>query len=328
MLAGYGLSAAAKPALLLATTGFGIGAIRTGDRLGKGIRGAPRDALVAAAIAPEDRGRAFGVMRSLDHAGALVGGLVAAGLLAAGLATMRQMFLLAAVPGLASVLVIVLFVREDRREEGAAGRRPFSPRAAWRSTGPAMRRYLVAATLFALANPSDLLLLALSYQRFIDSGVEPRRALGALPLLWAVLHVVRTIGTPLGGRLSDRVGRLPMITAAWVAYAGIYGGAAYLGAGGPAWLAWVLLALYGLHAALAEAPERALVADLQPDPDRRGTAYGMLHFATGLAALPATAAAGVLWQYAGPAWAFGLDATLALGAAGLLWLLLPGRAAS
>jgi MFS family permease len=186
-----------------------------------------------------------------------------------------------------------------------------------------MRRYLLSATIFSLANSSDLLLLALCYERFLASGYDPARALGALPLLWAVLHVVRTLGAPIGGRLSDSIGRVSLITLAWLVYAAIYAIAVVLAMGATPALAWLLFALYGFHAALAEAPERALVADLQPDPDRRGTAYGMLDFVKGLTTLPATAGAGLLWHHAGPAWAFGIDAALALVAAATLRLMPP-----
>jgi MFS family permease len=324
MLAGYCLSAAAKPMLVFATSGAGVGAFRALDRFGKGIRGAPRDALVAGEVESPYRGRAFGVLRGLDHAGALVGGLVAALLLATGLATMKQMFVLSAIPGFAAVLIIALFIRERKREQPVVRtHEPFSPRAAWRATSPAMRRYLLVAGVFSLANSSDLLLLALCYERFLDAGISQPRALGALPLLWAVLHVVRTLGSPLGGRLSDAIGRIPLITLAWLTYAVIYALGVLLALGAHPALAWLIFGAYGLHAALAEAPERALIADLQPDPERRGTAYGMLHFVTGLTALPAAALAGVLWQFIGPAVAFGVDASLALVGAILLRLLLP-----
>lgn len=310
MLAGYGLSTLAKPLLALTTTGVGVGTLRGADRLGKGVRGAPRDALVGGAVDEEQRGRAFGVQRSLDHAGALVGGLLAAGLLAAALVTPRDLFVISVIPGAIAVLIIALFVRETAGNR--KGKAVFSPIGAWRGAAPGLRRFLLPAGLFALANSSDMLLLALSYQRFVASGMSEAIALGQLPLLWALLHVVRSAGAAWGGSMSDRVGRLVMLRVAWGVYALAYAIAAWMAAGGPAWLAWVVFAGYGMHAALGEGPERALIADLETDPTRRGTAYGLVSFLTGLIALPATVLTAWVWQTYGGAWAFGADAAIVL----------------
>jgi len=326
MVVGYGLSAAAKPLMVLAASPWALGALRAGDRFGKGIRGAPRDALVAGVLDPRERGRAFGVQRGMDHAGALLGGLLAAALLAAGLAAAEDMFLLAAIPGAISVVIIIFFVREPREAASLLATKPrFSLSRAWRESDPALRRYLFAAAVFALASASDILLLALCFERFRDSGMSDAAAMGALPFLWAVLHIVRALGAPLGGRLSDRVGRLPLLASAWLMCAGVYAGAALFATGGhPAW-SLLLFAAYGLVAALKEAPERALIADLQPEQGRRGTAYGMLHFVKGVLTLPATALAALIWTKAGAAWAFGTDALLALAAVGALFLFVPRR---
>ena len=155
-----------------------------------------------------------------------------------------------------------------------------------------MRRYLGAAGVFALANSSDLLLLGLCYERFIAHGMEQHEAMSRLPLLWALLHVVKALGTPLAGALSDRVGRAPPLVLAWVVYALVYAGAAAFSLGAhPAWSV-VIFAAYGLVAVLMEGPERALIADLEPDGARRGTAYGLLHFVRGVLTLPATGLGG------------------------------------
>lgn len=318
MLAGYGLAAISKPLIALTSSGLALGALRASDRFGKGLRGAPRDALVADAIDEHTRGRAFGVQRGMDHAGALLGGLVAAGLLALDAVTVKQLFLLSAIPGLASVAVILFFIRDRAPEPDRAPSPPFRLGDAWRNTGPALRRYLGAAAVFALANSSDMLLLGVCYTRFIDAGMEPHRAMSWLPLLWALLHVVKSLGTPLAGTLSDRVGRVPLLASSWVVYALVYAGIALFALGAhPAWSAAIFTG-YGLVAALMEGPERALVADLQPDGARRGAAYGLLHFVNGVLALPATVLAAVLWREFGPAWAFGAGAVLALAAAAVL----------
>lgn len=324
MLVGYSVSAAAKPLLVAASSGFGVGALRSVDRFGKGVRGAPRDALVASRVRADDRGRAFGVIRALDHGGALTGGLIAAGALAAGLLTPGRLFVFSVIPGAIAVLVVAIFIHEPRDDgEKQEDRPPFSPRAAWRSAGPGLKRYLIPAGVFALANSSDMLLLALCYERFMDAGMAPRSALGQLPLLWALLHVVRSAGSAWGGALSDRVGRVVLLRWSWVIYSGVYLFAALFALGAAPALAWPLFLVYGVSTALMEAPERALISDLEPAAGRRGTAYGLVHFVQGLLALPATALAGVLWLRFGAEWAFGVDAALALVATVILGRVVP-----
>lgn len=323
MLAGYGLAAISKPLLAFTTSGLAVGALRASDRFGKGLRGAPRDALIADSIGPHVRGRAFGVQRGMDHAGALVGGLVAAGLLALDAVSTNQLFLLSAIPGLAAVLVIVFFIREVPPSPGRELRAPFGLRASWRDASPGLRRYLAASALFALANSSDMLLLGICYEQFLAFGMEPHLAISRLPLLWALLHVVKSLGTPLAGTLSDRVGRVPLLAASWAIYAGVYAGTAAFALGGhPTW-SMAIFTAYALVSVLMEGPERALIADLQPESSKRGGAYGLLHFVTGILALPATILAAVLWHELGPAWAFGAGAVLALLAAAVLLVLRP-----
>jgi len=325
MLAGYALAAVSKPLIVLTTSGLLIGALRASDRFGKGLRGAPRDALVAEAIDEGLRGRAFGVQRGMDHAGALAGGLLAAGLLAFDLVDTRQLFLLSAIPGVAAVVVIAVCIRDRAPAPGRTPRPPFRMRDAWAGASPALRRYLAASAIFAMANSSDMLLLGICYERFRDAGLEPHTAMSRLPLLWALLHVVKSLGAPLGGRLSDRVGRVPLLASSWVVYAAVYAGVAWFAVGGSLVWSAALFAAYGLVAALMEGPERALIADLQPDGSQRGAAYGLLHFVTGVLALPATALAAVLWRELGPAWAFGAGAGFALAAAVVLVLVMRTR---
>ena len=322
MILGYALSAIAKPPLALVGSGIGAGVLRGADRFGKGIRGSPRDALVSAAVGPETRGRAFGVQRALDHAGALTGGVLAATLLIIGLASIRQLFLFSILPGAIAVLIIVRYVPG----RSASNDRPRSPplREVLRSHGSGLGRYLLPAGVLALGNSSDILLLALCYRRFLDAGSSQRSALAMLPLLWALLHVVKAVGSTWGGTLSDRIGRLGVLRLAWLVYAGVYLGAALMAAGGPALMAWGLFPLYGLYTVLAEGPERALIADLAPRESTRGTAYGLVHFVTGVLVLPATVLAALVWETAGAAWAFGLDALLALVAVGVLAWISPG----
>lgn len=308
---GYGLAALARPLVALASSAGAVLAIRFTDRVGKGLRGAPRDALIADSVAPTLRGRAFGLQRSLDHTGALIGPLVAAALLAGGL-PLRTVFALAAVPGLLGVALVVWRVRE-------AGGRPDSPRRGGGALGPLprgpLRRYLFILLLFTLGNSSDAFLLL----RAGNLGVSAAQ----LPLLWAFFHVVKAGGTLPLGALSDRLDRRRLIIAGWAVYALVYLGFARASA---AWHAWALFAAYGLYYALTEGVEKALLADLAP-PEARGGAFGWQAFALGVGALPASLIFGVLWQRAGPVAAFGLGAGLALAASVLLWVLVPGRGA-
>ncbi|MCA9294672.1 MAG: MFS transporter [Phycisphaerales bacterium] len=320
MLFGYSLSGLSKPLLALVTGGVGVTILRTADRFGKGLRGAPRDALVAQAITQEQRGQAFGIQRSMDHAGALMGGLLAAVLLLAGAAP-KTLMLLSAVPALATVLVIIFFIKEPARTPKP--REPFSLRQSWRHASPELKKYIFAASIYALSNSSDLLLLALCYERFKASGLDDAQAMGLLPLLWALLHVVKTTGVHLGGAISDRVGRIPLLVGAWMAYALVYAGAAlFAHATHPAW-AFVLFVLYGFVAILQEGPERAIVADFEPNAQRRGTAYGLLDFMTGILLLPASLLAVGLWKAFGADVAMAVDAAIAFVAALALAMLFP-----
>jgi MFS family permease len=294
------------------------------------VRGAPRDALLSREITPDQRGRAFGIQRAMDHGGALAGGVVGACLIYFHLATLEQLFWWTLLPGGMAVLIILLFVRERDQAVSAGASKPvLSIGASWRQQSPTVRRYLVVLGIFALGNSTDMLLLALSHERFLAANLPRERADAAVLLLWAWLHVVKSMSSPWGGRLSDRIGRLPTVCAGWFIYAVVYAGFAL-------WASpvapWVLFAVYGLYYGLVEGPQRALVADLSPDPDRRGMAYGLFHFVTGMAALPASLLCGGLWWWLkgvtwqgidlGPLTAFGTGAALALLAAVLLpWAL-------
>lgn len=319
MLVGYSLSGISKPMIGLASGGVLVGALRALDRMGKGIRGAPRDALITDAVGPLDRGRAFGVLRALDHAGALVGGLVAAGLLASGLVMSRQLFFLSAIPGAIVVLIIMLWIRESSTSESKHNsKKPYSMLDSWRRATPSLKRLLVPMTIFALGNSSDMLLLAIAYERFIEIGYGQSVALGLLPLLWALLHVIRSLGSIWAGTRSDRMDRVTLVRLGWLVYSAVYLIAAWLAFGGPAWLAWVVFAMYGLHTILTEAPEKALVADLAPDPNTRGSAYGLVQFVSGIGIFPATVLAATLWMTVGAGVAFVADAVLAAVAAVML----------
>ncbi|MGH9316035.1 MAG: MFS transporter [Thermoanaerobaculia bacterium] len=296
---GYSIAAVARPLVGLASSWAQVLAIRFSDRVGKGIRTSPRDALLADLTPSESRGRAFGLQRAMDNAGALVGPLLAFLLLRFWIHEERTVFLLALVPGLAAVLLLLWRVPEAARRlppvrQGPSPARDRLPRAFWLA--------IAIFILFTLANSTDAFLLL----RARDTGVP----LWELPLLWGFFNGVKAAAGVPGGILADRIGRAGTISLGWLIYAISYFGFAL--AGRPI-AVWSLFALYGLFFGLTEGAERALIADLVP-ADLRGRAFGIFHASVGLAALPASVLFGLWWRFFGPRVAFSIGAALALAA--------------
>jgi MFS family permease len=304
---GYGVSSLTRPLLAMALSPGHVLGIRFLDRVGKGVRTSPRDALIADSTPTAARGTAFGFHRTMDHVGAVVGPVLAFLLLPLVGGSYRAIFWLASIPAALCVLVLVTAVREVQVQDRSS--RP--PPLALRSYDARFKRFLFSVTLFTLGNSSDAFLLL----RARDLGVSD----SAIPLLWAALHVVKSTGTFAGGILSDRIGRRGAIVAGWLVYALVYLG--FAGAAS-AWQVWGLFLVYGVYFGLTEGGERALVADLVL-PETRASAYGVYHAAVGLAALPASLLAGWLWQVFGAPVAFATGAALAATAAILLWGFLP-----
>lgn len=288
---GYLLSSLARPLMALAASPIHVLFVRFADRVGKGVRSAPRDALIAEACLPEDRGRAYGFHRAMDNGGAVFGPLLATAALAAGL-PLRVVFALAIVPGVLSLLVLGFGVREVARASAGASTLP-SPRSA---TSKGFARYLGVLALFTLGNSSDAFLIL----RAQEAGVS----LALVPLLWGFHNGVKAVASTHGGALSDRFGRRNGILAGWALYAVSYLGFALAHSAGQS---WALFGLYGLYHALTEGAERALVADLA-EPAARGRAFGLYHAVTGASLLPASLLTGLLWQ------AYGARAALLVGA--------------
>jgi MFS family permease len=312
---GYGIATAVRPFIALAQTAGVVLGIRVADRVGKGIRSSARDALLADSVEPEMRGRAFGFHASADNAGAVIGPLIAFALLRYMNLSLRNVFWLAAIPGVLAFIVLVTAVREIEA--------PVSPVTPADATKPRLSTteklsgrfwaYLVVVLLFTLGNSTDAFLLLRSNQL----GV----AVALAPILWAVLNLVKSIfGTWLSG-LSDRVGRKPLIVAGWILYAAVYFG--FSRATAP-WHAWALIATYGLFYAMTEGTEKALVADIVPKV-RRGVAFGWYNLAIGLGALPASLMFGAIWDRAGAPTAFMFGASLALVAAIGMAIVAPRR---
>jgi MFS family permease len=301
---GYSIAAAARPLIGLAASWTQVLAIRFCDRVGKGIRTSPRDALLADIVPPADRGRAYGLQRAMDNAGAVAGPLLAAALLKFVFANERSVFLLAAIPGVLAVVVLVVRVREaPRREPPAAASAP--PRSSAVPARLPARLWSVLAifVVFTLANSTDAFLLL----KAGDSGVP----MWQIPLLWATFNGVKAAAGVPGGILSDRLGRVRTILAGWAVYAAAYAGFAVASTSAQI---WGLFAFYALFYALTEGAERALVADLVP-ADARGRAFGAFHASVGLAALPASILFGLWWKVFGPRTAFRIGAAIAVVAA-------------
>ncbi len=309
ILLGYGLSAAARPLLALAPTPLFVLALRSADRVGKGLRSSPRDALVADVTPSSLRGAAFGLQRGMDHAGALLGALLAFALLEAGGLSLRAVFAVSVVPGALAVVVLAACVREGSRPQAASRPpAPSSPAPNPAATSPLLRRYLAVVALATLGTFPELLLI----QRALDVGVAANHVL----LLWAALHITRSaLALPLGAA-SDRLGRRGVLALGHIVAALVLLGFA---AAREAWQVWLLFAAHGLHAALTEGAERAMVADLA-GAATRGRAFGAFYVVSGLAALGGGTLLGTLYQGAGAGMALSSGAALSAVAAAALWV--------
>jgi MFS family permease len=314
---GYTLSGLVKPFYALTTAWPQVLIIRTLDLFGKGVRGAPRDALMAMDVPAEKRGQAFGFHRSMDSLGAVIGPILAAILLAAyqnDQSGIRAVFAWAIIPGLLSAAFSVLLVRERAQPSKREASAPL-PRLTLAPFDRRFKRFLLVIGLFTLGNSSDQFLLLRA--RFLGPNAEIQGVpLVLIPLVWLVFNVVFTLGAGPAGWLSDRVPRKHVLAAGFVVYALVYVGFALVG---ETWQVWLLFAFYGLYYAMTEGVGRAFIADLAPT-ELRGTAFGLYFAATGLALLPASIIAGILWDTVGPWAPFAFGAGWSALAALLLWL--------
>jgi MFS family permease len=322
VLAGYTIAGLVRPLIALAATWQHVFVIRLADRVGKGLRGAPRDAMLDA-LAPEgQRGRVFGYHRGMDHAGAVLGPLLATLFLYFAPGAYRTLFALTIIPGVLA-MVTLRFVPETRastydtyQPDQTHPPYPTDQTNPTYQTDPihqttalptSLKRFLAILAVFTLGNSSDAFLLL----RLSDAGL----ATSLLPMAWAGLHVVKSgLSTP-GGALSDRFGRHRLIIVAWLLYAIVYAGFAVTTRLIPL-IAWFLI--YGIYFALAEGSERALVADLMHGSSSQGTAFGWYNAVLGFGALAASLLFGFLWESFGPSAAFYTGAVLAITASALL----------
>jgi MFS family permease len=309
---GYALSACAKPFLYLAATWGAVLGVRFADRVGKGVRTAPRDALVADSTDPRKRGLAFGLHRAGDTGGAVIG-IALAILILRSMETggggfdrpaFQRLVLFSLIPAFLAVIVLALGVRETRRAAREAG---MPPAMGVRGLGRKFMLFVGIMVLFTLGNSSDAFLIL----RAQDVGLSVS---SVLTMMLTFNLVYAAVATPAGA-LSDRLGRKRMLLLGWFIYALTYLGFSLAKAG---WQAWLLMLVYGVYYGLTEGAAKALVADLVP-AEARGTAYGIFNAAIGLTALPASLAAGILWQGIGGWGGWGASAPFAFGA-GLAFL--------
>jgi MFS family permease len=313
VIAGYGLAAVAKVLLALAAAWPFVLFARFVDRFGKGLRGSPRDALIGDSAPPELRGRAFGLHRSMDTAGAVLGPLLALAMASALNDDLRTVFLIAAIPGFLGVLALFL-VREPRRIERSAA--STAPSEALPIVGRMPRPlllFIAASLVFALGNSSDVFLLL----RARDLGMSTTLVV----LAYVVYNFVYMLGAYPIGILSDRIGRRGVFVAGLAAFALTYLGFALITS---QTLVWPLFALYGLYMAATDGVGKALITDIAPT-ERRASAIGLHGMITGLGTLAASVLAGQLWDHVSPAAPFLLGAVSAVLALMLLLAAMPAR---
>lgn len=323
IVVGYLLASIVRPFTALTNTASQVLAIRLTDRVGKGLRASPRDALLADSAPPEARGLAYGFHAAADNAGAVLGPLIAFfilrmhgvggvnandRLMPAQEHALRNVFWLSAIPAAIAILILLVVVRDvPHRDDTKSG-------DTTSGTGALSGRfwgYLVVVLLFTLGNSTDAFLLLRANQLGVPVALAP--------VLWAVLNFVKAATGTYGGRLSDTLGRKPLIVGGWLLYAAVY--FAFAWAGAP-WQAWALFALYGIFYGMTEGTEKALVADIVPHT-RRGAAFGWYNLAIGLAALPASLIFGWIWDRFGAPSAFIFGATMAVVAAVLMAIVAP-----
>lgn len=299
---GYGLSTIGKPFLYLATAGWHVLIVRFIDRVGKGIRTAPRDALVCDSSSPEKRGKAFGIQRAMDRSGAFLGPLIAFAILPLLNNNLRLLFLLAFFPALIAVLTIVFLLKEKAPVQAAPQQTKHPSLKNHFSRN--FKVFVLIIGIFTLGNSSDAFLIL----RAKDLGVK----VAVIPVLWLMYNFVCSVSSVPLGHLSDRIGRRKTTLLGFFVYAAVYLGFAFSRSQS---LIWVFMGFYGIYYGLSEGVLRAYVADLVEDQSVLATAYGLYNTVVGLCMFPASLIMGILWQQFSPSVAFTFGAFLAMLAA-------------
>jgi MFS family permease len=314
VLFGYGVSSFARPFIAITTTWTQVFLVRVLDRVGKGVRGAPRDAMLATWTTPTTRGKVYGFHRSMDHMGAVVGPALASLFLWIYPEQYRTLFALTIIPG-AIAVALIFFVPEGEVRKASAVESPvvsgFSRTSERQKLPGEFTAFMLVLTVFTLGNSTDAFLLL----KLTDVAGTAR----FVPLMWAALHLVKAAVSVVGGSWSDRIGRRTVIAIGWLVYAVVYAGFA-ISSELAVLFAWFLL--YGFYFGFAEGTEKALIADLIP-ADRRGFGFAVYDAVQGLGGLAASVVFGLVWRSYGAAAAFGLGAMLAIAATALLFLAVP-----
>ncbi len=314
IVTGYAIANVVRPLIAFSTSWLQVLVLRFMDRVGKGVRTSPRDAIIADSTDTAYRGVAFSFHRAMDHGGAIIGPLVATGLLLVLTGTKEEnlsiIFLLSFIPGMLAVFLLIFGLQEPQADGvHAASPSALNFKSAWAEMSTNYRKYLLILFIFTLGNSSDAFLLL----RAQHLGVP----VALLPTIWVALHIVKMSFSVPGGIISDRIGRKKVIITGWIVYAMVYIGFAVANA---QWHAWVLFAIYGIYFGLTEGVEKALVADFAP-AHLRGSAFGLYNLVIGVGALPASLFFGVVWQNYGTAAAFGMGAGFAVLASVMIALL-------
>ena len=313
---GYGLALASRPLIGLAGHWGTVVALRAADRVGKGLRGAPRDAILADATPNDMQGRAYGLNRGLDYAGAVLGSLIAAAALSWWGASIPQVILLSIVPGIAVLALLALLPNPATAEQIADAKQGDCAPLRWSSLSPTLRTYLKVLVLFCLAKASEAFIML--------RGPELGMPVVTLLLLWAWLAALQSITALAGAPATDRLSKRSLTLMNWVSLAVGYSALAFVST---AMGLWIAVSAYGILSGISEGVERSLVSELA-DSSSKGTAFGWYHMITGLAAIPAGLLFGWVWQRIGPAGAFGMTAVIALVSAFWLKVTLPAAARS
>ena len=303
---GYGLALLSRPFIGLAGSWGTIVALRGADRLGKGLRGAPRDAILADATSIDMRGSAYGLNRGMDYAGAVLGTLIAAAALAWWNMSIQQVILLSIVPGLAVLVLLALLPNPTTQAQINSAKNSVRTPLKWAALSPELRNYLKVLGFFCFARASEAFIIL--------RGHELGQSTVTLLLLWAWLAALQAITALVGAPITDRVPKSTLTIFNWSSLVIAYAGLAFASTTTGLWLA---VSVYGLLSGISEGVERALVSQLA-DPAEKGTAFGWYYMITGLAAIPAALVFGLVWKFAGPASSFGLTAIIAFVSA--IWL--------
>lgn len=319
VIVGYGISIFLRPLLGLAhfiNSWLYVLGIRFSDRVGKGIRTAPRDALIANSINADERGKSFGFHRAMDHFGAVIGGLIAFGLIMLFRikepSSLWWIFLFAFVPGIISLYFIIAKIKDISPASSKSNVSKTEKLTTTANFNSHFKIYLLVLALFTLGNSSDMFLLA----RISDIEDFWYK----VPLVWAVFHTIKSALSTPAGILSDKIGRKGMIVPGWLIYSAVYFGFAFTQS---AQAAWILFMLYAVYYAMTEGVAKALVSDLTPK-EAQGTAFGWFHFVEGITLIPASIVFGALYDKS-PKFAFSFGASLALAASVLLIIFVPGK---